>query len=149
MGTVQGIWPFVRNWSWGGLDGRRFWVGCGWFFFLYILISGSFATSSFRASRKVPSTWTPWSDVCVVQVSTTRRPLPHTLKTVKDCYTSFHYGLHGSVGKVSYAHAVYLICYFCYMFSLGLSSGSSDSVRIYGRVISGKQNWRCARTSCS
>jgi hypothetical protein len=29
----------------------------------------------------------------------------------------------------------------CYMFSLGPSSGSSDSVRIYRRVIFGKQNW--------
>ena len=48
-----------------------------------------------------------------------------------------------------YAHAVYVICYFCHMFSLGPSSGSSGSVRIYRRVISGKQNWRCARTPCT
>ena len=40
------------------------------------------------------------------------------------------------------AHAVYVTCYFCYMFrSVGPSSGSSDSVRIYRRVIFGKQNW--------
>ena len=44
----------------------------------YILSSGSFAASSFRASRKVPSTSTPWADMCAVQVSTTRRPLPRT-----------------------------------------------------------------------
>jgi len=44
----------------------------------YILSSGSFAAPSFRASRKVPSTSTPWADMCAVQVSTTRRPLPRT-----------------------------------------------------------------------
>ena len=48
-----------------------------------------------------------------------------------------------------YAHAVYVICYFCYMFSLGTSSGSSVSVRIYRRVTFGKQNWRCTRTPCT
>ena len=116
----------IRRWGlpresapWSGtgdgevLMGRRFWVGCGWFFswgggggeeetpghgllsrffagrrespnspffyvIYYILSSGSFAASSFRASRKVPSTSTPWADMCAVQVSTTRRPLPRT-----------------------------------------------------------------------
>ena len=29
------------------------------------------------------------------------------------------------------------------------SSGSNGSVRVYRRVIFGKQNWRCARTLCS
>ena len=65
------------------------------------------------------------------------------------CGISFHHGLHGAVGMVFYAHVVYVTCYFCYMFSLGPSSGSSGSVRIYRRVIFGKQNWRCARTLCS
>ena len=31
------------------------------------------------------------------------------------CCTSFHHGLHGTVEMVSCAHAVYVICYFCYM----------------------------------
>ena len=44
----------------------------------YILSSGSFVVPSFRSSRKVPSTSTPWADMCAVQVSTTRRPLPRT-----------------------------------------------------------------------
>jgi hypothetical protein len=70
----------------GGVLGRL------WMFFLddtslrtvlfyviyYILSIGIFAESSFRTSRKVPSTSTPWADMCTVQVSTTRRPLPHT-----------------------------------------------------------------------
>jgi hypothetical protein len=46
----------------------------------------------------------------------------------------------GSVGMVSYTHVVYVTCYFCYVFSLGPSSGRSGSVRIYRRVIFGKQN---------
>ena len=32
---------------------------------------------------------------------------------------------------VSYVHSVFVTCYFCYMFSLGPSSGSTGSVRIY------------------
>ena len=35
------------------------------------------------------------------------------------------------MGMVSYVHVVYVTCYVCYMFSLGSSSGSIDSVRIY------------------
>jgi hypothetical protein len=31
----------------------------------------------------------------------------------------------------------------------GPSSGSNGSVRVYRRVIFGKQNWRCVRTLCS
>jgi hypothetical protein len=96
------------------------------------------------------STSTPWTDMCTVQVSTTRRPLPHTdhsegavaPRSVTD-------STHGSVGMVSYVHVVYVTCYFCYMFSLVPSSGSSDSVRIYRSVIFGKQNWWCVRTSCT
>ncbi len=62
----------------------------------------------------------------------------HTLKTLNGLRSSFHHGLHGAVGMVFYAHMVYVTCYFCYMFSLGPSSGTSDSVRIYRRVIFGK-----------
>ncbi len=49
----------------------------------------------------------------------------------RGCCTSFRHGLHGPVGMVSYAHAVYVICYFCYIFSLGPSSASTGSVQIY------------------
>ena len=41
------------------------------------------------------------------------------------------------------------LCYFCYSFSLGSSSGRSDSVRIHRRVIFGKQNWWYVRTPCT
>jgi hypothetical protein len=70
--------------------GRRFWVGRGCFFLegtgggdpifyvIYdILRSGGFTPVCFRPSRKEPSTSTPWVDTCGVQVSTTRRPVPH------------------------------------------------------------------------
>jgi hypothetical protein len=63
--------------------------------------------------------------------------------------TSFRQGLHGAVGMVSYAHEVYVTCYFCYMFTLGPSLGSSDSVRIYRRVIFGELNWWFAPTPCT
>jgi hypothetical protein len=36
---------------------------------------------------------------------------------------------------VSYVHVVYVTCYFCNMFSLGPSSGSTGSVRIYRSVM--------------
>ncbi len=52
----------------------------------------------------------------------------------RDCYTSFLHGLHWVVGMVSYAHAVYVTCYFCYMFSLGPSSARTGSVQIYRSV---------------
>jgi hypothetical protein len=79
----------------------------------------------------------------------------------RDWCTSFHHGLHGSVGMVFYTlytcgSLVYVvICYMsiiCYMsvicLVLGPSSGISDSVRIYRRVIFGNQNWWYVRTPC-
>jgi hypothetical protein len=53
------------------------------------------------------------------------------VKSVLDLDVSFRHGLHGEVGMVFYVHEVYVTCYFCYMFSLGPSSSSSDNVRIY------------------
>jgi hypothetical protein len=54
----------------------------------------------------------------------------HYIK-LRGCCTSFHHGHHTEVGMVSYAHVVYVTCYFYYMFSLGPSSGRTGSVRIY------------------
>ncbi len=49
-------------------------------FSCYILYIGQwgFHYIKFQKSWKVPSTSTTWTDMCVVQVSTTRRPLLHT-----------------------------------------------------------------------
>jgi hypothetical protein len=51
------------------------------------------------------------------------------------CYTSYCHGLHGPVGMMSCTHPLYVTCYFYHMFSLGPSSGSIDSVRIYRSVM--------------
>jgi hypothetical protein len=100
--------------------------------------------------ERYPRSSRPWTDTSSVQASTTRRPVPQIEDSVTwGCFTSFHHGLHGAVGMVFYADAVYVTYYFCYMFSLGPSSGNSGSVRIYRRVIFFKQNWWCARTSCT
>jgi hypothetical protein len=93
MGGVLGrLWMVFSWWGGGGEEETpghsllsRFFrrttrVSEQSFFYViyYILSSGSFTASRFRASRKVPSTSTPWTDLCTVQVSTTRRPLPRT-----------------------------------------------------------------------
>jgi hypothetical protein len=49
----------------------------------------------------------------------------------RGCCTSFRHGLHRPVGMVSYAHTVYVTCYFCYIFTLGPSSASTGSGQIY------------------
>jgi hypothetical protein len=135
--------------------GRHFWVGCGCFSWgdggkkkatgyvsagsatgrhtlsnspiyviYYMLSSGGFAAACLQVITKgVLDPRYPGQHTCVVQTSTTRRPVP----------------------MVFYTHSVCVTCYFCYMFSLGSSSGSSDSVRIYRRVIFGEQNW-CVNT---
>ena len=97
----------------------------------YILSSGNFADACFRPSRTVPPN--PRVPGQTRALFGFRHPddLFHTLKTVKVCCTSSHHGLHGPVGMVSCAHAVYVIYYFCYIFSLGPSSGRTGSVQIY------------------
>jgi hypothetical protein len=108
LGETGGEREIVRTrLAWSVVTGRHAFLNSPIFYVIhYILSSGGFTASSFRASRKVPSTSTTWTDMCVVQVSTNRRP-------------------------VSYAHVIYVTCYFCDMLSLGSSSGSTGSVRIY------------------
>jgi hypothetical protein len=60
------------------LDDTRFQTETFFYVIYYILNSGGFTESSFRSSWKVSSTSTSWEDMCTVQVSTTRWPLPHT-----------------------------------------------------------------------
>ena len=126
------------------LMGRRFWVGCVWFF------SGRGGV----VKRKRPSQGTfnrvgfCWTTRVFKQPHFLCDTL-HILKSsgsfVGSClqtitngapdpctsFRDFRHGLHGAVGMVSYAHVVYVTCYFCYMFSLRSSSGSTGSVRIY------------------
>ena len=75
----------------------------------------------------------PWADMCAVQVSITRRPLPRTEdsegpaapRSATDSTEQWVWCLMNIIA------AVYITCYFCYMLSLGPSSGSTGSVRIY------------------
>ncbi len=99
------------------LMGRYFWVGCGCFSW-----GGGGARESARASTV--ESFLPRCPGQTREMFKIRQTVDqfHVLKTVKGM-----------------KHLV-----LCYMFSLGSSSGSSDSVRIYRRVIFGKKNWRCA-----
>jgi hypothetical protein len=162
MGTDQGIRPWVRALVIGRSWWEAFWVGCGcffwttrvseqFFFMLYILYWAlGFCWIKFQSITKSAldldalGGHVRCSSVDNSTTSSTRRG-----QLWRGCCTSFHHWLQGAVGMVSYAHVVYVTCYFCYMFSLGSSSGSSDRVRIYRRVIFGKQNWWCARTPCT
>ncbi len=113
------------------------------FFMFYIMYCavGVFAAACFRHHEKCPRPRYPGQTRCAVRASTTRRPVPHiddsegsvVPRSVTDSTEQWVWCF--------YAHVVYVICYFCYIFSSGSSSGSSGSVRIYRRVIFGKQNW--------
>jgi hypothetical protein len=82
--------------------------------------------------------------------------LVHALKTVKGLLLIVPPRTPRNSGYDVYAHAVYVVIRYvciCYMsvicLVLGPSSGSIGSVWIYRRDIFGKQNWWCARTSCT
>jgi hypothetical protein len=118
----------------------------------YMLNSGGFASACLQTIAKGGSSilGRPGQTRAMSRSSTTRRPV-HTLTTVEGLLPSFHHGLHGAMGMIFYAHAVYVVIsyvyymiYVCYMSSSEPSSGSSGSVWIYRRVIFGKQNWLCA-----
>ena len=84
----------MGTFSWGGGGGEeetpgyvqdgRFFAGRHEFpnspFYVtyYILNSGVFTVSYVRPSQRCPRSSMTSTDMCVVQVSTTRRPLPHT-----------------------------------------------------------------------
>jgi hypothetical protein len=110
-----------------------------------MLSSGGFATSCLQSIVKGGSSilGRPGQTRVMFRASTTRRPV-HTLTTVEGLRPSFRHGLHGTVGMIFYAHAVYvvicymfIICYMPVMSSSEPSSGSSGSAWIYGRVIFG------------
>ena len=67
-----------------------------------------------------PRSSMPWAS-CTVQVGTTRRPSSTHGRQRRDYCTSFHHGLHGSVGMVNYAHvsmmieSVYYHAYFSFI----------------------------------
>jgi hypothetical protein len=123
----------------GKFDGKTFWVGCGWIFSWGVRgrgrgTQGYILMRSFRRTTRVPNNSfyviyyiliSGGFDSACVRLSR-RYPL------ILDSLVS--HGLHGTVGMVSYSHVVYVTSYFCYMFSLGPSSESIGSVRIYRSV---------------
>ncbi len=181
---VANTWSLIRpghessvrsgfvDWDWPGnlllgqcigdeevLMGRRFWVGCG-FFFLGERGRGrgnSRASTVESFSQDDTSLRTTLFMLCIKSVEVSLQHLqtiakvPSILETLgrhvrcssfdnlttsftywrqwRDCSTLFRHGLHGAVGMVSYVHVVYVTCYFCCMLSLGPSSGSTGSVR--------------------
>ena len=86
----------------------------------YMLSSGGFTVACLQAIAKGGSSILghPGETRVMSRTSTIRRPV-HTLTKVEGLRPSFLHGLHGTVGMIFYAHAVYVvICYMsiiCYM----------------------------------
>jgi hypothetical protein len=81
--------------------------------------------------------------VCVVQTSTTRQPVPHIqdsegVVVPRFVTDSTEQWVSCFIHMWFMLHVIFVICLVT---SLGSFSGSSGSVRIYRRVIFGKQNW--------
>jgi hypothetical protein len=76
----------------------------------YMLNSGGFPAAFLQTIAKGGSSilGRPGQTRAMFQVSTTRRPV-HTLTTVGGLLPSFRHGLHGAVGMIFYAHAVYVV----------------------------------------
>ncbi len=78
------------------------------------------------------------------------RPI-HTLTTVEGLLPSFRHGLHGTVGMIFYAHAVYVvICYMsiiCYMSVICLvQSPPQEAVVVFGYI---ERPFLVNRTGCA
>jgi hypothetical protein len=105
-----------------------------------MLIGGGFAAAYLQTIAKGVSSilGRPGQTRAMSRVSTTRRPV-HTLTTVEGLRSSFRHGLHGAVGMIFYAHAVYVvICYMpiiCYMPVICLvQSPPQEAVVVFGYI---------------
>ncbi len=162
-GLLRESVPGSAHWWWGGLDGDV--VGSLWIFFLGGEGDGKrrrqdtfIMVCFFDRRREFPNTRVvlnitclsamSWTDTWCSSFDNLTTSSTYWRQWRASC-TSFRHGLHGTVGMVFYAHVVYVTCYFCYMFSLETSSGSSVSIRIYRRVIFGKQNWWSVWMTCT
>ena len=99
---------------------------------------------------------TPWADACDVSGFNNSSTCSHSddsggAAAPRSTRTprSSGYDFLCTCGLCCYMLYVYYMLYACYMSSSEPSSGSSGSVWIYRRAIFGKQNWLCARTSCT
>ncbi len=116
----------------------------------YMLSSGGHHERGFLDPR------TPWADACNVSAFDNPSTCSHSddsggadafvpPRTPRSSGYDFLY----TCGLCCYMSYVYYMLYVCYMSSSEPSSGNSDSVWIYRRVIFGKQNWLCTRTPCT
>ena len=106
----------------------------------YMLSSGGFAATCLQSIAKGVSSILrrPGQTRAMFQASTTRRPV-HTLTTVEGLLLLVPPGLHGAVGMIFYAHAVYVvICYMsiiCYMPVICLvQSPPQEAVVVFGYI---------------
>ena len=118
----------------------------------YMLSSGGFAAACLQAIAKGGSSilGRPGQTRAMSRASTTRRPV-HTLTTVEGLRPSFRHGLHGAVGMIFYAHAVYVvICYMsiiCYMPVICLvQSPPQEAVVVFGYI---EGPFLVSRTGCA
>jgi hypothetical protein len=105
-----------------------------------MLSSGGFAAACLQSIVKGGSSilGRPGQTRAMFQASTTRRPV-HTRTTVEGLLPSSRHGLHGSVGMICYAHAVYVvICYMsiiCYMTVICLvQNPPQEAVTVFGCI---------------
>ena len=105
-----------------------------------MLSSGGFAAACLQVIVKGGSSilGRPGQTRAMFRASTARRPV-HTLTTVEGLLPSFRHGLHGTVGMIFYAHAVYVvICYMsiiCYMPVICLvQSPPQAAVAVFGYI---------------
>jgi hypothetical protein len=143
----------TRACSVGSVTGRRTLSNSPIYVIYYMLSSGGFVAACLQSIGKgFLDPWYPGQCTCAVQ-DFSIFDNPSTCSTHEDSEGA---AVPRSVTDSTeqwvwcFMHMWFMLhVYFCYMFCLGSSSGSSDSVRIYRKVILGNQNWRCAWTSCT
>ncbi len=118
----------------------------------YMLSSGGFTAACLQAITKGGSSILghPGQTRVMSRDSTTRRPV-HTLTTVEGPRLSFRHGLHGEVGMIFYAHAVYVVtCYMsiiCYMpVTCLVQSPPQEAVVVLGYI---EGSFLVSRTGCA
>ncbi len=117
----------------------------------YMLSSGGFTAACLQAITKGGSSILghPGQTRVMSRALTTRRPV-HTLTTVEGPRSSFYHGLHGAVGMIFYAHAVYVVTRYmsiiCYMpVTCLVQSPPQEAVVVFGYI---EGPFLVSRTDC-
>jgi hypothetical protein len=118
----------------------------------YMLSSGGFTGTCLQVIVKGGSSilGRPGQTRAMFQASTTRRPV-HTLTTAEGLLPSFRHGLHGTVGMIFYAHAVYVVIRYmsiiCYMpVTCLVQSPPQEAVTVFGYI---EGPFLVSRTGCA